>query len=58
MLLMSRNRRNLTRRFAELATAVAAARTLILDGEIAVFDTKQVSRFEWLRGRPKDGGAA
>jgi bifunctional non-homologous end joining protein LigD len=24
------------------------------DGEIAVFDQQLVSRFEWLRGRPKD----
>jgi ATP-dependent DNA ligase len=30
------------------------ARTLILDGEVAVFDTALVSRFEWLRGRPMD----
>ena len=38
------------------AAAVAAlpARTLILDGEIAVFDTALVSRFEWLRERPKN----
>ncbi|MGH2404848.1 MAG: hypothetical protein ACRDGN_10335, partial [bacterium] len=28
--------------------------TLILDGEIAVFDSQLISRFEWLRGRPKD----
>jgi hypothetical protein len=56
--LVNRNRQDLTRRFAELATAVAAlpARTLILDGEIAVFDTKQAPRFAWLRERPKDRG--
>lgn len=28
--------------------------TLILDGEIAVFDRQLLSRFEWIRGRPKD----
>jgi ATP-dependent DNA ligase len=28
--------------------------TLILDSEIAVFDCQLLSRFEWLRGRPKD----
>jgi ATP-dependent DNA ligase len=29
-------------------------RTLILDGEVAVYDQQLVSRFEWLRGRPED----
>lgn len=54
--LMSRNARDLTRRFPELAAAVTALEppTLILDGEIAVFDHQLLSRFEWLRGRPKD----
>jgi bifunctional non-homologous end joining protein LigD len=54
--LVSRNGRDLTQRFPELAAAVGAlpARTLVLDGEIAVFDSALVSRFEWLRGRPKD----
>jgi bifunctional non-homologous end joining protein LigD len=27
---------------------------VVLDGEIAVFDRALVSRFEWLRARPKD----
>ena len=26
---------------------------LILDGEIAIFDSQLISRFEWLRARPK-----
>jgi ATP-dependent DNA ligase len=26
----------------------------ILDGEVAVYDRALISRFEWLRGRPKD----
>jgi len=54
--LVSRNGRDLTRRFVELAAAVAALEppTLLLDGEIAVFDRQLLSRFEWLRGRPKD----
>ncbi len=53
--LMSRAGRDLTRRFPELATAVAALRasTLLLDGEVAVFDPSLISRFEWLRRRPK-----
>jgi bifunctional non-homologous end joining protein LigD len=54
--LISRNGRDLTRRFAELAAAVAKLEppTLILDGEIAVFDSRLLSRFEWIRARPKD----
>jgi ATP-dependent DNA ligase len=57
--LVSRNGRDLTRRFPELAAAVAdlESPTLVLDGEIAVFDRQLVSRFEWLRGRPKDDTA-
>jgi bifunctional non-homologous end joining protein LigD len=57
--LISRNGRDLTRRFPELAAAVAglAPPTLVLDGEIAVFDQQLVSRFEWLRARPKDDTA-
>jgi bifunctional non-homologous end joining protein LigD len=57
--LISRNGRELTRRFPELAAAVVglAPPTLVLDGEIAVFDQQLVSRFEWLRARPKDDTA-
>ena len=53
---MSRNARDLTRRFPELAAAVAALKppTLLLDGEIAVFDSHLISHFEWIRGRPKE----
>ena len=52
--LVSRNGHEFKRRFPELGAAVAAlpARTLILDGEVAVFDIVLVSRFEWLRRRP------
>jgi bifunctional non-homologous end joining protein LigD len=57
--LISRNGHDLTRRFPELAAAAAALEppTLVLDGEIAVFDRQLVSRFEWLRRRPKDDTA-
>jgi bifunctional non-homologous end joining protein LigD len=57
--LVSRNARDLTQRFPALADAVAALKppTLLLDGEIAVFDNRMLSRFEWLRGRPKDAPA-
>jgi bifunctional non-homologous end joining protein LigD len=49
--LESRNGVDRTRRFPELAAAVAAlpSRTLVLDGEVAVFDYQLRSRFEWLR---------
>jgi bifunctional non-homologous end joining protein LigD len=49
--LESRNGVDHTRRFPELAAAVAAlpSRTLVLDGEVAVFDYQLRSRFEWLR---------
>lgn len=57
--LVSRQGRDLTRRFRELAAAVGALEvpTLLLDGEIAVFDRQLLSRFEWLRGRPTDEAA-
>jgi ATP-dependent DNA ligase len=57
--LVSRNGRDLTRHFPQLAAAVAALEPppLLLDGEIAVFDHRFVSHFEWLRGRPKDQAA-
>jgi bifunctional non-homologous end joining protein LigD len=49
--LVSRNGRDHTRRFADLAVAVAklSARTLVLDGEVAIFDQQLRSRFDWLR---------
>jgi ATP-dependent DNA ligase len=50
---VSRNGRDLTRRFPEVATAPEGLepRTLILDGEIAVFD-RQYARGNDLRARP------
>ena len=53
--LISRPGRDHTKRFADLVTAIRAqeADTLILDGEVAIFDQQLVSRFEWLRhGKP------
>jgi bifunctional non-homologous end joining protein LigD len=49
--LVSRNGRDHTKRFHAIAEALAALKpkTLTLDGEIAVFDSELVSRFEWLR---------
>jgi bifunctional non-homologous end joining protein LigD len=50
--LVSRNLKDLTKQFAEVAAAVARLRapTLILDGEIAVFDERLVSHLAYLRG--------
>lgn len=49
--LISRNGRDHTQRFHAIAETLAALKpkTLILDGELAVFDSELVSRFEWLR---------
>jgi ATP dependent DNA ligase domain len=49
--LVSRNGRDHTRRFADIAAAIAklSPRTLVLDGEVAIFDQQLRSRFEWLR---------
>jgi bifunctional non-homologous end joining protein LigD len=51
--LVSRSGRDHTRRFAAIAAAVAklAARSLVLDGEGAIYDEKLRSRFDWLRER-------
>jgi bifunctional non-homologous end joining protein LigD len=53
--LTSRNGLDHTKRFPELAKAVEGldASSLVLDGEIAIFDRQLISRFEWLRARPK-----
>jgi bifunctional non-homologous end joining protein LigD len=50
--LVSRNLKDLTKQFAEVAEAVARLRapTLILDGEIAAFDERFVSHLAYLRG--------
>jgi len=54
--LASRHAQDLTARFPELAAAVAslAPETLVLDGEVAVYDERLVSRFEWMRRAPRD----
>jgi ATP dependent DNA ligase-like protein len=55
--LVSRAGKDHSRRFAELAAAIRALppATLILDGEVAIFDDKLISRFEWFRKRPPRG---
>jgi hypothetical protein len=49
--LISRNGRDHTRRFAGIVAAIAklSARSLVLDGEVAIFDEQLRSRFDWLR---------
>jgi bifunctional non-homologous end joining protein LigD len=49
--LVSRNGRDHTRRFPGIATAVAklSARSLVVDGEVAIYDQQLRSRFDWLR---------
>lgn len=49
--LVSRQGRDHTKRFSDLANAIRALapETLILDGEVAVFDEHLISRFEWMR---------
>src|SRR5262249_41899874 len=57
--LISRNGRDHTRRFRDIAAAVAklSPRTLVLDGEVAIFDEKFRSRFDWLREPDPDAVA-
>lgn len=54
--LLSRNDVDHATRFPELAAAVAGLRvqTLVLDGEVAIFDEQLRSRFELLRYRQPD----
>jgi bifunctional non-homologous end joining protein LigD len=56
---VSRNGRDHTRRFAELAAAIAklSPRTLVLDGEVAIYDQQLRSRVEWLREPDPDAVA-
>jgi bifunctional non-homologous end joining protein LigD len=51
--LVSRQGVDHTARFPDIVAALRALEvpTLILDGEIAIFDQKLISRFEWLRQR-------
>jgi bifunctional non-homologous end joining protein LigD len=56
--LVSRNLKELTARFPEVVEAVAQLRapTLILDGEVAVFDENLVSHLGYLRGSSANEG--
>jgi len=54
--LISRNGIHLSNRFPALVQALTAlsAAPFLLDGETAIYDQALVSRFEWMRARPKD----
>src|ERR1044071_8944906 len=49
--LLSRRGIDHARRFPDVATAIGklSTRSLVLDGELAIFDQELRSRFEWLR---------
>jgi bifunctional non-homologous end joining protein LigD len=51
VLLLSRNGKDNTARFPKIAAAIAKLRpaTLLLDGEVVIFDRKRVSRFQLLQ---------
>jgi bifunctional non-homologous end joining protein LigD len=57
--LLSRNLRDRTADFPDIASAVAAlpAPTLVLDGEVVVFEPSEVSRFQLLQQRAGGGVA-
>ena len=57
--LICRNGRDHTRRFAGIAAAIAklSARSLVLDGEVAIYDEQLRSRFDWLREPDPDAVA-
>jgi bifunctional non-homologous end joining protein LigD len=57
--LVSRHGRDHTRRFRDIVAAIAklSARSLVLDGEVAIFDQQLRSRFDWLRGPDPDAVA-
>src|SRR5262249_7709610 len=57
--LVSRNGRDHTRRCPGIVTAVAklSARSLVLDGEVAIYDLKLRLRFDWLREPDPDAVA-
>jgi bifunctional non-homologous end joining protein LigD len=58
--LVSRNGRDHTRRFHQIAAAVSklSARSLVLDGEVAIYDQQLRSRFDWLREPDPDAVAS
>jgi len=55
--IISRNLKDLTRQFEQVAEAVAKLRAprLVLDGEIAVFDERLVSHLGYIRGARSEG---
>jgi bifunctional non-homologous end joining protein LigD len=58
--LVSRQGRDHTKRFPDLVKSIRALapETLILDGEVAIFDERLISRFEWMGHGKKPSGVA
>jgi bifunctional non-homologous end joining protein LigD len=58
--LVSRHGRDHTRRFADLAAAIGkvSPRSLVLDGQVAIYDQQLRSRFDWLREPDPDAVAS
>ena len=58
--LVSRQGRDHTKRFPDLVKSIRALapETLILDGEVAIFDERLISRFDWMRHGKKPPGLA
>jgi len=58
--LLTRNMKDRTEEFADVAKAVAAlpAPTLLLDGEVVIFDRRGISRFQLLQRRMVGEGAS
>jgi bifunctional non-homologous end joining protein LigD len=58
--LVSRTGVDHARRFRDITAAISklSARTLVLDGEVAIFDKQLRSRFEWLREEDPDAIAS
>jgi ATP-dependent DNA ligase len=57
--LVSPNNRDHTRRFRDIAAAISklSARSLVLDGEVAIYDQQLRSRSDWLREPDPDAVA-
>jgi bifunctional non-homologous end joining protein LigD len=58
--LLSRHGVDHTRRFRDIAAAISklSARSLVIDGKVAIYDQQLCSRFDWLREPDPDAVAS